>query len=232
LKSSSVKPSKLYWLPVLFLLSGCSSISKANQTNAFKPCHDDLPRLEARSKELAAIVQADQDDRKDWEHKSSDEMLEVAKRDVPRRQQIGEIFGEGCFSKASDYSAAALVYQHGDIPDHFFQTFIWSKRAVELGDLTQKRTMALGIDRYLVNIGQKQLFGSQAFLADFKPETCWCLQQIETSYPDNLRKDLAGKSLSEAFDWLKELNAGKTCPIRECATHLKPSPKGTVPGFW
>ena len=159
-------------------------------------------------------------------------MTEVARRDVVRRQRIGEIFGEGCFSKAEDYAAAALVYQHGDVPDHFYQTFLWSKRAVELGDENQKRMMALGIDRYLVNIGQKQLFGSQATLPDFKPETCWCLQKIEQSFPDKRRKEIAGKSLSEAFLWLKELNQGKTCQSLECAAELKPSPKGTVPGFW
>ena len=59
------------------------------------------------------------------------------------------------FKLAHDYSAAALVNQHGDVPDHFFQTFIWSKRAVELGDLTQKHTTALGLNRHLVNIGPK-----------------------------------------------------------------------------
>ncbi|MGH8537891.1 MAG: hypothetical protein ACREXM_15890 [Gammaproteobacteria bacterium] len=92
--------------------------------------------------------------------------------------------------------------------------------------------MALGIDRYLVNMGQKQLFGSQAAKPDFKPDTCWCLQKVEDSFPDKLRKEYTGKTLTEAFDWLKELNEGKTCPNTECSADLKPPPKGTVPGFW
>jgi hypothetical protein len=92
--------------------------------------------------------------------------------------------------------------------------------------------IALGVDRYLVNTGHKQLFGSQAIKPDLKPETCWCLQQVEPGFPDSLRKRYTGKSYAAALDWLEELNAGKSCPARECPTELKPSPKGTVPGLW
>lgn len=90
--------------------------------------------------------------------------------------------------------------------------------------------MALGIDRYLVNIGQKQLFGTQATKLD--SEVCWCIQQVETSFPDELRKRYAGKSYAEALAWLKILNAEKNCPNKECTQELKPSPQGTVPGLW
>lgn len=158
---------------------------------------------------------------------------EVAKRDVERRKRVGEIFGEGCFTKAEDFAAAALVYQHGDVPDHFLWAFIWAKRAVELGDISQKRLMALAIDRYLVNIGHKQLFASQAIRPGMNPSTCWCLQQVESRFPDKRRKDIAGKTLSEAFDWLKELNAdNSSCPQEQCKQQLQGSPMGTVPGFW
>lgn len=211
---------------------GISIVHAANMDSLSTPCQQDKARLELRSEELAAIVKADQDDRDEWKKMSQAEMVEVVKRDVLRRKRVGEIFGEGCFSKAKDYAFAALVFQHGDVPEHFFQTFIWAKRAVELGDTKQKRMMALGIDRYLVNSGHKQLFGSQVSKPDSKPETCWCLEQVEKTYPDDLRKEFADQTLAEAFDWLKELNAGTKCPIAECATPLKPTPKGTVPGFW
>ncbi len=159
-------------------------------------------------------------------------MAKVVKRDTIRRRRVGEIFGEGCFQTAKDFAAAAIVFQHGIVSEHFFQAFIWTQRAVELGDSSQKRLMALALDRYLVTIGHKQLFASQAIKPDFKPETCWCLQPIEESFPDERRKEISGKSRDEAYDWLKELNAGNFCPIQECKTELKPSPQGTVPGFW
>ncbi len=216
----------------LIFISLLLSLPTAHAATPFVSCQEDKPRLELRSKELQTLVKADQDDRDDFQSKSSDDMNEVIKRDESRRKRVGEIFGEGCFSKPEDYAAAALVYQHGNTPDHFFQTYIWSKRAVDLGDPTQRRMMALGLDRYLVNIGQKQLFGSQAIKPDFKPDTCWCLQQVETSFPDKLRKLYAGKTYTEALDWLKELNAGKICPNKECSAQIKPSPKSSVPGFW
>ena len=234
MKTSCVAPTNLNALLfVCIVMSGCAHVPEAHAAPSFHSCREDKVRLEARSRELQVIVKADQDDRQDWQNKTSDEMLEVVKRDEIRRKRVGEIFGEGCFSTAEDYAAAALVYQHGDTPDHFYQTFIWSKRGVELGDEKQKRMMALGIDRYLVNIGQKELFGSQASKPDYKPETCWCIQKVERSFPDKLRKEIAGKNLTEAFDWLKELNANnKSCPNTECTAELKPSLKGTVPGFW
>ncbi len=91
--------------------------------------------------------------------------------------------------------------------------------------------MALGIDRYLVNIGKKQLFASQATKED-SAEACWCLQQVEENFPDHLRKIQAGQNLREALNWVQELNAGKNCPSQQCTKELQPSPKGSVPGFW
>jgi hypothetical protein len=220
-----MKPS---FLILIFFISSCASAQTGNHIS----CNQDPQRLEARSKELAQIVNADQDDREDFQSKTPEEMQEMAKNDVLRRMRVGEIFGEGCFSTAQDFAAAALVYQHGDVPEHFFQTFMWAKRAVELGDPTQQRMMALGIDRYLVNIGKKQLFGSQATKDGLTAEACWCLQQVEESFPDRLRKSQTGKSLKEALEWVQELNAGKNCHNQQCTKELQSSPKGTVPGFW
>ncbi|MBC7467285.1 MAG: hypothetical protein H7256_14940 [Bdellovibrio sp.] len=43
---------------------------------------------------------------------------------------------------------------------------------------------------------------------------------------------ISGKSLAQAFDWLTDLNTGLVCAKAECDAELKPSPKGTVIGFW
>jgi hypothetical protein len=215
-------------LILIFFVTSCSLV----KTESFIPCHQDPQRMTVRSQELVQIVKVDQDERKAFQTKSPKEMQEMAKRDVLRRKRVGEIFGEGCFSKAQDFANAALVYQHGDVPEHFFQTFIWAKRAVELGDPTQKRLMALGIDRYLVNIGKKQLFASQASMENPTADACWCMQPVEESFPDGLRKKVSGNNLSQATEWIQELNEGKNCPDQYCSKQLKPTPKGSVPGFW
>lgn len=219
---------KLYVVVFLSLLgSGCATVPQAQASSGFKSCLEDSERQTLRSRELQTLVKEDQDDRTppiDW--------VRVLPRDEARRKRIGEIFGEGCFKTAKDYGAAALVYQHGNVPDHFFQTFLWAKRAVELGDASQNRLMAMGIDRYLVNIGHKQLFATQAS----KPalNDCWCLEDLEKSFPEKMRVELVQKSLSEALQWVDSLNEGKPAcrPAKFCAKSLKDSPRGTVAGFW
>ena len=197
----------------------------------YSPCLQDTDRQAARAAELQAIVQADQDDRKD-----PNQMNEaVASRDLLRRTRVAEIFAEGCFKTSNDYSAAALVFQHGDTADHVFQTFVWSKKAIELGDRSQMHLMADGIDRYLVRTGQKQLFATQAGINwPVTEKTCWCLEPVELSFPDSKREEYVRKNLQEAFEWVASVNAGKPgCSIPTYCNHsLKPSPEGTVPGFW
>ncbi len=195
---------------------------------AFVSCRDDAAKYAARSKELQSILAADQADRPGNALKPGAQL-----RDRERRQRVGSIFGEGCFKEAKDFAAAALVFQHGDQPDHFLQTFLWAKRAVELGDASQKVLMAWGIDRYLLNVGHKQLFGSQ-FLKQkaLDPKGCWCLNQTEASFPDTLRLKYIGHDYPHQLEALNALNAGLSCPLAECTESLAPSPAGTIPGFW
>ncbi|MEN9722446.1 MAG: hypothetical protein RJB38_432 [Pseudomonadota bacterium] len=183
--------------------------------------------LQQRSLELQQLQQADQDDRK-----ATPLPPEVVARDRVRRMRVGEIFGEGCLKSAPDFGAAALIFQHGAVPEHFFQAFLWSKRAVELGDPSQKKMMAMALDRYLINSGQKQLFGTQAFSL-LQNTSCWCLQPVERAFSDKTRLEYLGRTLSDSIKWVENLNQGKACPKDvECAMVLRPTPAGTVPGFW
>lgn len=212
----------------IFLIFGCVSAPSIAQTStSFIPCDQNSDRQKLRSKELQEIVGEDQKDRTspvDWS--------KVQPRDEARRKRVGEIFGEGCFKTAEDYAAAALVYQHGNIPDHFFQTFLWAKRAVELGDSKQKWLMAAGIDRYLTKSGYKQLFATQASKDSADP--CFCMEEIESTFPENLRVEYGKKSLKEALEWVDSLNENNpSCkPTKFCQKSFKNSPAGSVPGFW
>jgi hypothetical protein len=212
---------------LLILILTNSAFARAEM---FRTCDQDSIRQQSRSRELQEIVKADQEDRSgpfdsiDW--------FKILPRDEARRKRVGEIFGEGCFKTAADYSAAALVYQHGNIPDHFFQTFLWAKKAVELGDPSQMWLMAAGIDRYLVNIGSKQLFATQASIPS--EEKCWCLDPVENSFPEARRVEYAKRGMTAALQWVNELNKDKPgCEKASiCNLTRKNSPVGSVPGFW
>jgi hypothetical protein len=193
-----------------------------------------------RSAELQKLVRADQEDyRKDMTlhpERPLDlkKMMAMMKNDLRRRKRVGEIFGEGCLRSAADYSAAALIYQHGEVPDHFFQAFLWFREAVRWGDETKKGEMALAVDRYLTKSGKKQLFGSQLSsidtIAPGKP-ACYCLEPIEDSFPDEMRDKYLDRR-ARGFEVLAKFNAGKDCAPKLCAHELAPTPAGSVPGFW
>jgi hypothetical protein len=199
-------------------------------SNAFASCLD-APKLQAeKSAELQKLVSEDQQDREG--NVNSIDWTKVSPRDLERRIQVADIFAEGCFKDAKDYAAAALVFQHGDTADQAFQAFVWAKRAVELGDVQQKQLMAEGLDRYLVRSGQKQLFGTQATKDAKNP--CWCLEPTEESFSDQRRVKYTKKTLNDHLSWVKSLNERQTaCAKTQFCNHkFKPSPTGTVPGFW
>ncbi len=192
-------------------------------------CADNPELYRKKSAELERIEKEDQADRTS-DYKKIDWTI-VGPRDRARRMQVAAIFAQGCFKEPKDYQRAALVFQHGDVPDHFYQTFIWASAAVKMGDFSQSSLVALGIDRYLVKIGQKQLFGSQ-FSLDNKGQ--WCIETVEPTFPEALRLKYLHMSLydHEAF-FLKANNSVMTpSDVKDCDHALKPSPAGTVPGFW
>ncbi len=210
-----------------WLLVVAATTTKADD---YVSCQNNPELLKKSSQRLQELEKQDQEDRNSgipWEI--------ILTRDRERRIEVATIFARGCMSKKEDYSNAALIFQHGDLdfPDHFFQAFLFAKRAVELGSTTDKDMMANGIDRYLINKGHKQLFGSQALLP--KGETCYCLAQVESSFPDSLRVEYKSKTYLQELEWVSTINQsmGLNCPLaKECASELRASPAGAVPGFW
>ena len=217
---------------VVFNLVFMSNVLAKTPSGDFSYCAD--PKLQkARSDELQRLLAADQSCREDMSKWSKKNFKEMIKRDMVRRKRVGEIFAEGCLRTPQDYLAAALIYQHGDVPDHYYQAYIWAARAIELGGKNAKSMVAVAIDRYLVSLGKKQLFGSQFYSDDTQPNHCFCMRKVELSFPDSLRQEYLGKALQESsYEKFAMFNQGKQCPNVECSEDLKPTPKGTVPGLW
>lgn len=185
-----------------------------------------------RSDELEKLLESDQKEREEMGQANPEDLVNIAKNDLLRRKRVGEIFGEGCFKIPRDYLSAALIYQHGAVPDHYKQAFIWAKNALDLGEPNAKSLMAVAIDRYLVSVGKKQLYGTQVSILFNSSARCYCLQPVELSFPDYRRQTEYGRSLNESFEWLASLNANNNCPTTYCAQDLKKVPKGSIIGFW
>ena len=101
-------------------------LAPAGRADTYRSCVEDAEKHRQRSAELNSIAAADQADREDNVLKPG-----APERDRLRRMRVGEIFGEGCMLNADDFYSGAVVYQHGDRPEHFFQTYVWATRAVE-----------------------------------------------------------------------------------------------------
>ena len=162
---------------------------------------------------------------------TADEWPRISAADLERRTRVSELFAAGCLTTASDYGSAALIFQHGTIPEHYLQAILFASRAVALGDPSERSLMALAADRYLVSTKHKQLFGSQSFRVEGNP--CWCMPQVERAFPDDQRLAFVGKTLEQERQAMQSRNAGATaCTKVECDEELQPAAKGSVPGIW
>jgi hypothetical protein len=231
-----MKAAILCWSALLAIGCASQTTSQARGPSSdvavahFKSCPDDPQKQALRSSELQEIVSADQADRQipgnqiNWD--------KVSAADELRAKRVAEIFAEGCFKTAADYAAAALVFQHGVVPDHYYQAYLWSKEALALGDTTQKLMVANAIDRYLMSLGFKQLFGAQSFRNG--PNGCHCLGPTENKFSDKIRLQICGLSLNDRIKSLREAN--KDNPLCEtvlyCDKNLQSPPKGLFPGIW
>lgn len=157
--------------------------------------------------------------------------------DIARRVEVAAIYARGCLQRAEDFHHAALIFQHGNSPEHYYQAWYFATRAVAMGDESAEWLIPRAIDRYLLNIGQKQLFGTNTvtpYLWDSESEEQYfCLWPVEDELPDKLRDRykiplLADKreSVAARLDPALGLQTGE-CPVEV------PSPsKGLFPGIW
>ncbi len=188
----------------------------------------------ARRAEVGARLEAlraeDQADRGD--HTLADG---AAARDLRRRQEVSALFAEGCFTAGRDYHNAALIFQHGTAPDHFYQVWLWARRAVELGDESAAWLIPRAVDRYLMNSGYKQLYATnlvteQFYSADGSGAETWCVWPNVAAFDDARRTAGGGATLTAQIERARRMNDGRESGV--CPLDLPDPPQGLFPGVW
>jgi hypothetical protein len=91
---------------------------------------------------------------------SYDWQKEVPKRDETRREQARTLLSQPGRS-GEDYYYAAFIFQHGQKADDYLFAHILATESMALGYGRAKWITAATLDRYLQQIGQKQVFGTQ-----------------------------------------------------------------------
>ena len=87
----------------------------------------------------------------------------VGPRDRARLKRVKEIFAANGVRTANDYYHSAMILQHGDDPEDFLLAHEFCVVAIAAGknDRETRWLAASAEDRFLMNIGRPQRFGTQ-----------------------------------------------------------------------
>ncbi len=185
--------------------------------------------LDAASDRLLELRDADQASRVSGELDPEEDTL--------RRIEVAKIYAEGCLQRAEDFRHASLVFQHGNSPEHYYQAWLFASRAVSLGDQQAIWLVPRAIDRYFLNTGYKQLFGTNLvtpYLWDSQSEDKYlCLWPVEETLSDEVRAQFGVQPLFELrAQYADAGNAALNPETSECPVDAATPPKGMFPGIW
>jgi hypothetical protein len=167
----------------------------------------------------------------DWEK-------EVPKRDEARREQARAIL-EKPGHNGEDYYYAAFIFQHGQKADDYLFAHILATQAIALGYTRAKWISAATLDRYLQQIGQKQVFGTQylgenlAYYLEHQhePDVVETFKKLSDQQtlqpyasqliPDTIRTEFCVPPVAVQQQHIEDVKAGKAKPadlprLRDC----------------
>jgi hypothetical protein len=156
------------------------------------------------NEELKRLCTEDQSDRTPPEGKPIDWAI-ISPRDKARLKRVKELYAQNLLQTANDYDCAAIVLQHGDVPEDFLLAHEFWVVAISKGKNDQD-TLSLAAaseDRFLMNIGRPQRFGTQLRSENNGPIQ---LYPVDSGVTDGLRHVMIGHSLAEIKARVTEMN--------------------------
>ncbi|MBZ9753331.1 hypothetical protein K7W42_21075 [Deinococcus sp. HMF7604] len=116
----------------------------------------------AASIQMARLLTADQAARQGAVNPAAVDWAAVARADETRRAQTLALLRAGRLSSAQDFFGAALIFQHGDCPQHFQLAHLLAARAFALGGVKSAGWLtAATYDRWQMSLGRLQTYGTQ-----------------------------------------------------------------------
>jgi hypothetical protein len=148
--------------------------------------------------ELRGIYEADQADRR-VEVPPAD----VMERDLARRRRVEELLAAGAAQDGPDCYHAAMVFQHGSRPEDYLRARELALRAAELGHRPGRWLAAAALDRWLMNEGRPQKYGTQYTGAGDR----WVLHEVDPETTDAERAEWDVPPLAEARRRAEQMTA-------------------------
>ena len=147
---------------------------------------------DSTNRELASLVQADQLEARTLVKAGGREqdLRAWVSAGAPRREMVRRLIRAGGLVTAKDYVNGALLLQHGDTPEDFLLAHVLATIAGFKGSGTGRWLSAAALDRYLLNVGQPQVFGIQAMRDFTKMATdCHSMTPNLAIITDQIRKE-------------------------------------------
>jgi hypothetical protein len=152
--------------------------------------------------ELQALFEQDRVDRSVFfEQLEHEQLQQVLQRDRARRQRVEELMGSEALQAPEDYFHAAMVFQHGETLDNYWRAHELAKRGAELGHPNCRWLAAAAYDRWLMNQGKPQKYGTQYTANEDEPYRLW---DVDPTTTDDERATWDVPPLAEALRQAEE----------------------------
>ena len=153
--------------------------------------------------ELARLYREDQSDRTDG---TKTDWSKVGPRDKARLARTKQLYQGNQLNTPNDYYHAALILQHGDVPEDFLLAHEFCVVAISKGrnDKYTRWLAAASEDRFLMNIGRPQRFGTQ--YQAIPANAPYKLYKVDEGVTDELRRQMSTPTLDQAKQREIELN--------------------------
>lgn len=151
---------------------------------------------EGANSELVKIGEEDQLDRRGPHGPSTpEEWKVVTERDRQRRQRVSELLAAGAAKTGADFFSAAIVFQHGDTLEDYARARDLAAEAARKGHPAGLWLTAAAWDRWLMQAGKPQRFGTQYKLDDATKQMR--LYPVDPTVTDEERERWGFPSLAE-----------------------------------
>jgi hypothetical protein len=147
------------------------------------------------NEELARLFQEDQSDRMPKDGKPID-WKKILPRDRAREGRVKELYRDDALQTGADYFHAAMILQHSPTVDDYLLAHELCIVGISKGEPRAKWLAAASEDRFLMNIGRPQRFGTQ-YRSDVSGKNLR-LYKVGEGVTDHLRRELGVPSLAEA----------------------------------
>lgn len=147
------------------------------------------------NEELRRFFKEDQDDRK------MSNRSELRARDRARRLRVEQLIHEGAVQTPEDYFHAALIFQHGEVLDHYWKAHELARVAAAGGFSGARWLAAAAYDRWLMSQGRPQKYGTQYIRDESGSRTLW---NIDPTTTDEERAEWEVPPLEELLRRAKE----------------------------